>query len=178
MNVPFEKTTPEQFDTLWHVNVRALFFLTQASLPALLASGRGVVINLTSIHAFGGMTEHTVYASTKAAIAAFTRVLALELAPRGVRVNAIAPGWILVENHLKAMPDLDLEAAAQIIPAGILGEPRDIGRLAIFLASDEARFIVGQTLVIDGGQTAIMPQTGDFRHPRQHQFGRGYVPGV
>ena len=178
MNVPFEKVTLQQFDTLYHVNVRAMFFVTQASMPAMIAQGVGAVINLTSVHAFTGMTEHTVYAGTKAAIVAFTRVLALELAPKGIRVNAIAPGWILVDNHFKAMPNLDVAAEAAAFPTGVPGEPRDIGRLAIFLASAEARFIVGQTFIIDGGQTSIMPLTGDFRQPRDHQFGHGYVPGL
>ncbi len=161
MNVPFEQVTPEQFDTLYHVNVRAMFFLTQAAFPIMTKQGAGAVINLTSIHAYTGMTEHTVYAGTKAAIVAFTRVLALELAPKGIRVNAIAPGWIHVENHLKAMPDLDLQAAGRSIPAGFVGEPADVARLAIFLASGEARYIVGQTLIVDGGQTAIMPLSGE-----------------
>lgn len=175
MNKPFLEVMPEQFDTLFHVNIRAMFFLTQAVVPAMVAQGQGVVINLTSVHAFAGMTEHTVYAGTKAAIVAFTRVVALELAQKNIHVNAIAPGWILVENHFKVMADLDQETAGQDIPAGRIGQPWDIGRLAIFLASDEARYIIGQTLVVDGGQLAIMPLTGDFREPRAHQWGQGYV---
>ena len=178
MNKPFLAVTPEQFDTLYHVNVRGMFFATQAVTPAMIAQGQGVVINLTSVHAYAGMTEHTVYAGTKAAIVAFTRVLALELAPKGVRVNAIAPGWILVENHLKVLTDLDRTAAGKTIPAGFIGEPTDIGGLALFLASEEARYIIGQTLVIDGGQLAIMPLTGDFRDRRQEQWGQGYVPNL
>jgi NAD(P)-dependent dehydrogenase (short-subunit alcohol dehydrogenase family) len=178
MNKPFAEVTVEQFDTLYHVNIRAMFFLTQAALPALLEQGQGVVINLASIHAYQGMTEHTVYAGTKAAIVAFTRVLALELAPKGVRVNAIAPGWVLTENHLKTLVDFDEAASAGAIPAGFIARPRDVGRLALFLASDDARYLVGQTLLFDGGQSAIMPLTGDFREPRREQWGRGYVPGL
>lgn len=178
MNKPFLEVTPEQFDTLYQVNVRGMFFATQAAAAAMVAQGQGVVINLTSVHAYAGMTEHTVYAGTKAAIVAFTRVLALELAPKGVRVNAIAPGWILVENHLKVLTDLDRTAAGQTIPAGIIGEPADIGHVALFLASDEARYIVGQTIVVDGGQLAIMPLTGDFRERRKEQWGQGYVPSL
>jgi len=144
----------------------------------MIDQGGGAVINLTSVHAFAGMTEHTIYAGTKAAIVGFTRVLALELATRGVRVNAIAPGWILVENHLKVLGEFDQQAAGSTIPAGVIGAPHDIGRLALFLASDESRYIVGQTLVIDGGMLAIMPLSGDFRDPRQEQWGQGYVAGL
>lgn len=175
MNKPFLEVTSEQFDTLYQVNVRGMFFATQAAAAFMVEQGHGVVINLTSVHAYAGMTEHTVYAGTKAAIVAFTRVLALELAPKGVRVNAIAPGWILVENHLKVLTDLDRTAAGQAIPAGVIGEPADIGHVALFLASDAARYIVGQTIVVDGGQLAIMPLTGDFRERRKEQWGQGYV---
>lgn len=178
MNRPFEQVTVEQFDVLYNVNIRAMFFVTQTAVPAMAAQGDGVVINLASVHAFFAMTEHTVYAGTKAAIVAFTRVLALEMAPKGIRVNAIAPGWILVENHLKVLKDFDEAAAASAIPAGFIGKPRDLGRLAIFLASDDARYIIGQTFSFDGGQGAIMPLTGDFREPRKEQWGRGYVPGI
>ena len=178
MNKPFLQVTPEQFDTLYDVNIRGMYFLTQAAVPTMIEQGSGAVINLTSVHAFAGMTEHTIYAGTKAAIVGFTRVLALELATKGVRVNAIAPGWILVENHLKVLGEFDQKSAGSTIPAGVIGAPHDIGKLALFLASDESRYIVGQTLVIDGGMLAIMPLSGDFREPRQEQWGQGYVPGL
>lgn len=178
MNKPFLDVTPEQFDTLYNVNIRGMYFLTQAAVPSMIEQGGGAVINLTSVHAFAGMTEHTIYAGTKAAIVGFTRVLALELATRGVRVNAIAPGWILVENHLKVLGEFDQQEAGATIPAGVIGAPHDIGKLVLFLASDESRYIVGQTIVIDGGMLAIMPLSGDFRDTRQEQWGQGYVPGV
>jgi len=179
VNLPFQQVTAEQFDTLYSVNVKAQFFLTQAVLPVMIKQKQGVVINLTSVHAYGGLREHSVYAGTKGAIVAYTRELGVELAPKGIRVNAIAPGWILVENQQKALgEDFDWEAAGRVLPAGFVGSPRDIGRLAVFLASDEARFIVGQTFIADGGQTAILPATGDFRAPMGVQFGQGYVPGL
>ena len=177
MNLPFEKVTPEQFDTLYHVNVRAPFFLTQAALPALIES-RGVVINITSIHAFEGSPEHSVYAGTKGAIVAHTRELAIELAPKGVRVNAIAPGATRVENHYHVIPDFDPEAVGRTIPCGFMGEPLDVARVAVFLASDDARFIVGQTLIVDGGTTSWMPFSDGFRQPNPCCFGKGYVPGL
>ena len=178
MNRPFLDVTPEQFDTLYNVNIRGMYFLTQAAVPTMIEQGGGAVINLTSVHAFAGMTEHTIYAGTKAAIVGFTRVLALELATKGVRVNAIAPGWILVENHLKVLGEFDQQEAGSTIPAGVIGAPHDVGKLALFLASEESRYIVGQTLVIDGGMLAIMPLSGDFRDERQEQWGQGYVAGL
>jgi len=177
INVPFEECTQEQFDIVYSVNVRGQFFLTQACLPALMETGKGAVINLSSGHAFGGMTEHSIYAGTKGAIVAYTRELALELILKGVLVNCIAPGWIFVENQRKALgDDFDTVAAGKTLPAGFIGEPRDIGRLAIFLASEESRYIIGQTVVCDGGQLAVLALTGDFRQRRKEQYGQAYVP--
>ena len=179
MNVPFEKVTPEQFDTLIDVNLKAQFFLTQFVLPAMTQEKKGAVINLTSVHAFAGYVEHSVYAATKGAIVALTREVALELIQKGIRVNSIAPGWIRVENQEKTLgKDFDWESAQKTVPAGFVANPRDVGKLAVFLASEESRFIIGQTLVIDGGQLAIMPNTGDFRQPVEVQYGQGYVKGL
>jgi NAD(P)-dependent dehydrogenase (short-subunit alcohol dehydrogenase family) len=176
LNVPFEEVTLEQFDTLYHVNIRAQFFLTQALLPALAEHARGIVINLTSVHAYGGMTEHSVYAGTKGAIVAYTRELSLELIQRGVRVNAIAPGWVFVENHRKVLGEsFDVEEAGKSLPAGFIASPSDIGRVAVFLASDDSRYIIGQTIICDGGQTSILQLTGDFRERRKEKWGANYV---
>ena len=92
MNRPFEQVSLEQFDTVYHVNIRAMYFVTQAAVKDMISRGGGTVINVTSIHAYEGYQEHTVYAGTKGAIVAFTRCLAIEMAPKGIRVNAIAPG--------------------------------------------------------------------------------------
>ena len=172
---PFEDTTPDQFDALMNVNFRAPFFLTQALVPAL-AEGKGIVINLSSVHAFFGMTEHSVYAGTKGAIVSFTREVALELIQKGIRVNAIAPGGVHVENHIEAAGgQIDFEAQGKSIPAGFIAEPADIANLVMFLASDDSRYIIGQTLLCDGGQSAIMPLTGDFREPRKMRLGSKYL---
>ena len=176
MNMPFAKVTPEQFDTLYHVNVRAQFFLTQSLLPALTAT-RGTVINLSSIHALQGSPGHSVYAGTKGAIIAYTRELAIELAHLGIRVNAIAPGAVTVESHRRVM-SFDPDELGSGIPAGFAGAPRDVAKLAVFLAGDDARYILGQTIVIDGGTTSWISFGDGFRHPGTDPFGRGYVPGV
>ena len=176
-NIPFEDVTPEQYDTLFDVNIKAMFFLTQSVLPALIES-QGAVINLTSVHAYEGMRQHTIYAGTKGAIVAFTRTLAIELATKRVRVNAIAPGCVYVENYDKAIKDFSPEAAGDVIPAGFCGRPDDIGKVTAFLASEDARFIMGQTLIVDGGTTSWMPFHDGFKGPLENQFGKGYVPGV
>jgi NAD(P)-dependent dehydrogenase (short-subunit alcohol dehydrogenase family) len=178
MNVPFEKVTVEQFDVLYHVNIRAMFFLTQTCVPYMVKNGKGVVINMSSIHAFEGMQEHSVYAGTKGAINSYTRQLAVELAPKGIRVNAIAPGSITVESHYKVLANYDPEESGKDIPVGFEGKPRDIGRAAVFLASDDARYIVGQTLIVDGGTTSWMPFGEGFRQPLDAWFGKDYVPGI
>jgi len=179
MNQPFLATTVEEYDTLFNVNMRAMFFATQGAAEIMIRNDAGgAVINVSSVHAYGGMFEHAVYAATKAAIVGFTRTLSVELMQKGIRVNCIASGGIAVENQRKELgPEFDWKQAGLGLPSGFIGEPRDIGRLAIFLAGDESRYIVGQTVLCDGGQSAILPCTGDFRKPTAHQWGKGYVPG-
>ena len=178
-NRPFGEVTPEQFDRLYQVNVRAGFFLTQRVAEDMLRRGGGTVCNITSIHGLAGAPEHALYAGTKGAIIAQTRALAVELAHRGVRVNAIAPGWVTVENYAQAIPGFDpvqAEREAQrTLPLGRSGTPLDIARLAVFLCSKESEFVVGQTLVADGGTTALMSLFPDFRSPGSARFGTQYL---
>ena len=181
MNRPFEKTTVEQFDALYAVNVRAPYFMSQALVPDLEKS-KGVIINIASIHAFRAFVEHTVYAGTRGAIVTFTRNLAIELAPRGIRVVGLAPGAVPIPSHYKSMPGVDIEKASREfgkgIPCGFPGTPKNIGEIALFLASPAARYIVGQTLIADGGTIALMHFGEDFKQPMSGQFGQGYVPGI
>jgi 3-oxoacyl-[acyl-carrier protein] reductase len=179
MNRPFEKVTVEQFDTLYQVNVRGQFFLTQSLVSDMARDGGGVVINLSSGHAFGGLREHSVYAGTKGAIVSYTRELSVELCKKGIRVCSLSPGWVRTENQEQVQgSDFDWDAAAQTLPAGFIARPSDMGRVAVFLASEDARYIYGHTLVADGGQLAILAATGDFRAPMTVQFGQGYVSGL
>jgi NAD(P)-dependent dehydrogenase (short-subunit alcohol dehydrogenase family) len=181
-NKPFVKITREQYDTVFNVNIRAQFFLTQHVVQHMLNNGGGAVVNLTSIHGVQGAPEHAVYAATKGAIIAFTRTLGVELAHKGIRVNAIAPGWVMVENHRKIFPGYTeegaLEGARNSVPLGRPGFPKDIARLALFLCSEDAEYIVGQTIIADGGTTALMSLISDFRSESSARCGLGYVAGV
>ena len=182
MNRPFLKVNVEQYDTLLKVNLRSPFFIAQRVAKDMLTHGGGAICNLTSIHGVSGAPEHTVYAATKGAIIAYTRTLGVELAYKGIRVNAIAPGWVNVENHAKAVPGYDereaVETAREKVPVARFGVPLDIAKLAVFLCSDEASYIVGQTIIADGGTTALMSLISDFRNESTAHFGTGYVPGL
>jgi NAD(P)-dependent dehydrogenase (short-subunit alcohol dehydrogenase family) len=181
-NKPFLEVQPEQFDRVYSVNIRAQFFLTQRVVRDMLTHGGGAICNITSIHALSGAPEHSVYAGTKGAIMAYTRSLAVELAHKGVRVNAIAPGWVTVENYYKALPGFNENDAAKVaaekVPLGRSGLKIEIAKLVVFLCSEDAAFIIGQTIVADGGTTALMSLISDFRNPSTARFGTGYVPGV
>jgi NAD(P)-dependent dehydrogenase (short-subunit alcohol dehydrogenase family) len=181
-NKPFRKVTVEQFDRLYHVNVRAQFFLLQSLAESMEKNGGGAVCNITSIHGVSGAPEHSVYAGSKGAIIAYTRSLAVELAHKGIRINAIAPGCVPVENYSKVLDGYDpaagLEWAKNAIPVGRPGKTVEIGKLAAFLCSDEAGFIIGQTIIADGGTTSLMSLISDFRNESAAHFGTGYLPGV
>ena len=182
MNKPFLKVRVEQFETLMHVNICSPYFLAQRVVQHMLAHGGGAICNVTSIHGVQGAPEYSVYAATKGAIIAYTRTLGIELAHKGIRLNAIAPGLISVENHRKALPGVTEEeyyaTAARMIPVGRAGRPLDVARLAVFLCSRDAEFIVGQTIIADGGTTALMSLMPDFRNESTARFGAGYVTGV
>jgi len=180
-NRPFSQVTPGQFEAMFHINFRAQYFITQKIVEVLLERGEpGVVCNVSSIHALQGVPEHSLYAATKGAILSYTRALAVELAHRGIRVNSIAPGWVTVEGYFQSIPGFTEEMAKnatfQSIPAARGGTPRDIAKLAAFLCSDDADYIVGQTMVADGGTTALMSLVSDFRKKSTHRFGAGYLP--
>jgi len=182
LNKPFEEMKPEWFDLVFGVNVRAQFFLTQRVTKEMIPHGGGAVVNISSIHGLSGAPEHALYAATKGAINAYTRALAIEIAHKGVRVNAIAPGWVTVENYNTALPDFNEEVARKVaaekVPLGRSGEKVEIAKLAVFLCSDDAAYIIGQTIVADGGTTSLMSLISDFRNKSTATFGKNYVPGA
>jgi NAD(P)-dependent dehydrogenase (short-subunit alcohol dehydrogenase family) len=180
-NKPFLKVTQEQFDLAYQVNVRGQFFLTQRIIEEMLTHGGGTICNITSVHGIAGAPEHSVYAGTKGAIIAYTRSLATEMAHKGIRVNAIAPGMVVVENYNKVegfSAEIARDTAWEKIPAARYGLPIDVAKLAVFLSSDDSSFIIGQTIVADGGTTALMSLISDFRTESTTSLGKDYVPGI
>jgi NAD(P)-dependent dehydrogenase (short-subunit alcohol dehydrogenase family) len=151
-------TDAESLDRLYAVNVKAPYFLTQAVAPRMVSDGDGVIVNLGSWVARLAGPIGGAYASTKAAMESLTRSWAAELGPQGVRVNAVSPGVI-------RPPDLDPSVAFSEnmtvgTPAGAPGHPDAIGAAVVYLASDDARFVHGTVLDVDGGRTGVAVLAG------------------
>jgi len=148
--------TPEMFDTVIALNVKSLWFITQTVAPYMIGQGSGVVVNLSSIAARnGGGPGATIYAGAKAAVTSITKGLAKELAPKGIRVNAVSPG--AVDNHFHEVfstPEI-LRSMLAATPAGTLGTNEEIADVIVFLCSDAARFIHGQTIEVNGGMLMV-----------------------
>ncbi|XP_069142383.1 uncharacterized oxidoreductase TM_0325-like [Argopecten irradians] len=155
-------TTPEQYDEMMNVNTRSQFFLTQAAIPYLKET-KGNIVNVSSICGQRAMSGVTAYCMSKAAMDSFTECLALELAPFGVRVNAINPGTVISmiarreDSAYKREEDYQkfLEVQKTKHPLGRVGIPQDIAQAIAFLASDQASFISGQILFVDGARHCI-----------------------
>lgn len=152
---PLATMTPERFDLLMAVNVRAVYFGSQAAAAVMAPRRRGSIVNLASTSAFAASgSPMTAYDTSKGAVRMMTTTVARELAPAGVRVNAVAPGTIDTELTRSIAADqaaLD-ELVARRIPLGRLGVPADIAAAVAWLASDDAAYVTGQTLVVDGGR--------------------------
>ncbi len=133
------------------VNLKATFFCCQAVLPFMKAQQGGVIVNTSSNFGVTGSPTRTAYSAAKAAIIAFTRSLALEIRSYGIRVNAIAPGLTATERVMKLYTRENWAVQADSIPMGRVAEPSDIANGVAFLATDDSRFISGQTLHVNGG---------------------------
>ena len=140
----------EAFDLVISVNLKGVFNCTQAVAPVMINQGGGVILNATSIVGLDGNFGQTNYVATKAGVIGMTKVWSRELGRYGIRVNAVAPGFTLTEM-VRQMPQKVLDGMKARTPLRRLGQPRDIANAYLFLASDEAGFISGATLRVDGG---------------------------
>jgi NAD(P)-dependent dehydrogenase (short-subunit alcohol dehydrogenase family) len=158
---PTAETDDADWDRVIRVNQRSYFLACKHAIPAMLAGGGGAIVNIASIAAIGWLgVPYASYAASKAAIVGFTRHVALEHAARGIRCNAILPGLMdtpmirapLAKAYGGSVEAMLARRAAQC-PMGFMGDAWDVARAALFLASDEARYITGAELVVDGGMT-------------------------
>ncbi|HZB88347.1 MAG TPA: SDR family oxidoreductase [Terracidiphilus sp.] len=156
-DVPFAQITAELFDRVMAVNLRAPLLVSQALMPLFPAQG-GAIVNISSIHASHGFADAIPYACSKAGMIALTRNLALELAPRRIRVNAVCPGYVdtpMWDEWLRNAPHPAqlAEQVTKLHPAGRRGLPADVASAVAYLASPQAEWITGTQLVVDGGLT-------------------------
>lgn len=159
VNKPTHEITEAEWDQVQAVNVKGVFFCTKHAIPHLRHAGGGSIINLSSIYGLVGGPDVPPYHASKGAVRLMTKTDALTYAADKIRVNSIHPGFIwtpMVEKHLTSAGDLEAgrQATAALHPLGHIGEPDDVAWGAVYLASDEAKFVTGAELVIDGGYTA------------------------
>ena len=152
---PFLDVAPDSFDCVLDLNLRAAFFTAQAVARGMAARGHGSIVFVSSQMGHVGAANRTVYCASKHALEGLTKALAVELAPTGVRVNAVAPTYIKTPMTAPFLADDAFRASVEAaIPLGRIGEPADVTGAVLFLCSDAARLITGTSLVVDGGYTA------------------------
>ena len=151
----FTDVSDEDFHRILHTNVSAVFALSREVVRSMETAGKGVIINISSMAAQYGIPKVIAYTASKTAIEGMTRAMAVELSPKGIRVNCIAPGFIATDMSEKALNG-DAERKQKVMsrtPMGKLGDPADIGNAALYLASDGAGYVTGIILPIDGGNS-------------------------
>ncbi|MBN9307286.1 MULTISPECIES: SDR family oxidoreductase [unclassified Devosia] len=151
---PLEEVTPDYWDERMATNLRHQFFAVQAVAPGMAKAGGGAIINMGSISWMRGAAGLIFYTTAKSAVMGMTKSLARELGERNIRVNSIAPGWVLTERQVERAKRIYQGKFAEYLEAQCLKEhllPGDIARMALFLAADDSRLITGQTFIVDGG---------------------------
>jgi NAD(P)-dependent dehydrogenase (short-subunit alcohol dehydrogenase family) len=166
------KLTREQWQRCFSVDLDAAWWTTQVVLPDMLAAGRGCIINIASVHSFGIIPGCFPYPVAKHGLIGLTRALAVEYGARGVRVNAICPAYVetpITRDLFETFPDPEAERAraGRLHVVGRMGQPEEVAGPAVFLASDEASFITGESLMVDGGMSIVL-----------NGHGAPFVPGV
>lgn len=156
---PVHELVDTDWDRVFDVNVKGVFNCTKHAVPMMLEAGSGSVVNVASVLGVVGGADNTPYVASKAAVRLMGKSDALTYATRGIRVNTISPGFVwtpLIEQYVKSTKDPEgaVKALRDLHPVGRLGEPDDVAYGALYLASDESRFVTGADLIIDGGYTA------------------------
>jgi NAD(P)-dependent dehydrogenase (short-subunit alcohol dehydrogenase family) len=157
---PFLETTLAEWEWLHAVNVRSMFLMTRAVLPGMIAAGGGSIVCTSSISAVAATPMEVLYDTTKGACHMFARAIAVEFRDRNIRCNAVCPAFIRTPHGLREVAELqklgvDVSEAAMAAQQGRIGEPEEVAKAALFLASDEASFVNGAQLFVDNGFTAI-----------------------
>jgi NAD(P)-dependent dehydrogenase (short-subunit alcohol dehydrogenase family) len=155
MKKDFEEVTDAEFTQIINTNLVAVFSLSREVVRHMLKAGGGAIINISSMAAQYGIPKVIAYTASKTAVEGMTRAMAVELSPKGIRVNCIAPGFIATDMSAKALNN-DAERKGKVMsrtPMGKLGAPSDVGDAALFLASDAAQYITGVVLPVDGGNS-------------------------
>lgn len=155
MKKEFIEVTDEEFQRILLTNVTAVFALSREVVKFMLEKGKGSIINISSMASQYGIPKVIAYTASKSAIEGMTRAMAVDLSPKGIRVNCIAPGFIATDMSAKALNN-DPERKSKVMgrtPMGYMGEPSDIGDAALFLASDSSKYITGVVLPVDGGNS-------------------------
>lgn len=155
MKKEFTEVTDEEFQSVLTTNLCSVFALSREVVRYMLKQGSGAIINISSMAAQYGLPKVIAYSASKTAIEGMTRAMAVELSPKGIRVNAIAPGFIytaMTDKSLGTDPERKAKALDRT-PLGYMGQPADVGEAALFLAGDSARYITGAVLPVDGGNS-------------------------
>lgn len=151
---PFLETSEDEWDWMMGVNVKSMFLMTRAFLPAMLAAGQGTIVNTSSISAVAGTPMEVLYCTSKGACHMFTRAIAVEYRDRGIRCNAVCPGFIRTAHGLRELDELrgygvEVTEADIVRLQGRICEPEEVARAALFLAGPESSFVNGETLFVD-----------------------------
>lgn len=147
-----QDTSEEDWDRLFAVNCKGVFFCSRAAVPMMLKKKIGSIVNIGSMWGERGASCETAYSASKAAVSGFTKALAKELAPSGIRVNCVAPGLIDTGMNRRLTRE-ELVSFAEDTPLGRIGTPEEVAKAIVFLAEEDSSFITGQVLAVDGGVT-------------------------
>jgi 2-keto-3-deoxy-L-fuconate dehydrogenase len=153
-----ERTTEDEFDRLYRVNVKGVFLCSRAAVPTMVAQGGGVILNMASIVSFIGVADRFAYSMSKGAVLTMTKSVAIDYVKHGIRCNCICPARIrtpfvdgFVKKNFPGREDEVLQELAEYQPIGRMGTPDEVAYLALYLCSDEASFVTGQAYPLDGG---------------------------